>query len=134
MREGRERIEKRSKVPITELSVCGGGAKSDQVMQITADVFNLPVRRPKVIEASGLGVAILAAVGSGFYPDIKTAAREMTSVGNVFNPNPKHVIIYDELYKKVYSKTYRRLRPLYKVIQAVTGYPEIPGKITKGHG
>lgn len=128
MREGRERIEKRSKVPITELSVCGGGSKSDQVMQITADVFNLPVRRTKVSEASGLGAAILAAVGSGFYPDIETAAREMTNVGSVFEPNSKSVKIYDELFKKVYSKTYRRLRPLYRVIQAVTGYPEIPGK------
>ena len=129
MREGRERIEKRSKVPITELSVCGGGSKSDQVMQITADVFNLPVRRLGVVEASGLGAAILAAVGSGFYPDIETAAREMTSVGSVFEPNPESVKIYDELYKKVYCKTYRRLRPLYRAIQAVTGYPEIPGKI-----
>ena len=128
MREGRERIEKRSKVPITELSVCGGGSKSDQVMQITVDVFNLPVRRTKVSEASGLGAAILAAVGSGFYPDIETAAREMTNVGSVFEPNSKSVKIYDELFKKVYSKTYRRLRPLYRVIQAVTGYPEIPGK------
>ena len=129
MREGRERIEKRSKVQITELTVCGGGSKSDQVMQITADVFNLPVRRPRVIEASGLGAAILAAVGSGLYPDIKTAVRKMTNVGRVFEPNPKSVKIYDELFKKVYSKTYRRLRPLYRVIQAVTGYPEIPGKI-----
>ncbi len=129
MREGRERIEKRSKVPITELSVCGGGSKSNQVMQITADVFNLPVRRLGVVEASGLGAAILAAVGSGFYPDLETAAQEMTSVGSVFEPNPKSVKIYDELYKLVYSKTYMKLRPLYKVIQAVTGYPEIPGKI-----
>lgn len=126
MREGRERIEKRSKVPITELSVCGGGSKSDQVMQMTADIFNLPASRPRVTEASGLGAAILAAVGSGLYPDIETAVQEMTCIGSVFEPDPKSVNIYEELFKKVYSKTYPRLRPLYRVIQSVTGYPEIP--------
>lgn len=129
MREGKERIEHRSKVPIRELSVCGGGAQSDQVMQITADVFNLPARRLKICEASGLGAAILAAAGSGLYRNLETATREMAGSGRVFEPNPEAVRIYDQLFKKVYAHTYRKLQPLYRAIQAVTGYPEIPGRL-----
>src|SRR5205814_1703973 len=69
LREGKERTEKRSGVPIRELRVAGGGSQSDAAMQITADVFGLPASRPHVYEASGLGAAIDAAVGVGIHPD-----------------------------------------------------------------
>ncbi|HEV8268692.1 MAG TPA: FGGY-family carbohydrate kinase, partial [Thermoanaerobaculia bacterium] len=78
LREGKERTEKRSGVPIRELRVAGGGSQSDAAMQITADVFGLPASRPHVYEASGLGAAIDAAVGVGMHPDFKTAVKAMT--------------------------------------------------------
>jgi sugar (pentulose or hexulose) kinase len=61
--EGMERTQKRSHIPITALRVAGGGSQSPGVMQITADIFGLPVTRPHVYEASGLGAAIDVAVG-----------------------------------------------------------------------
>ena len=47
----------------TRVRVSGGGSQSDAAMQITANVFNLPCERPHFYETSGLGAAILAAVG-----------------------------------------------------------------------
>ncbi|MHB8156034.1 MAG: FGGY-family carbohydrate kinase [Desulfocucumaceae bacterium] len=126
VREGRDRIQKRSGVPVKELYVCGGGSKSEHMMQITADVFGIPAARPAVYEASGLGTAILAAWGVGLHPDLKTAVREMTRVGRVFEPNPGAVKVYDRLYRSVYLKMYPKLLPLFREIQAATGYPEIP--------
>jgi sugar (pentulose or hexulose) kinase len=123
VREGRERIEKRAGVAVKELYVCGGGSKSDQMMQITADVFGIPAARPSVYEASGLGAAILAAVGAGLHADLKTAVGEMTGRGRVFDPGPEAVQLYDRLYRKVYLKMYRRLLPLFRDIQSVTGCP-----------
>ncbi|WP_347490097.1 FGGY-family carbohydrate kinase [Desulfoscipio sp. XC116] len=128
VRDGRERIEKRTKVPIRELFVCGGGSKSDQMMQITADVFGLPAARTAVYEASGLGAAVLAALGAGLHADLETAVREMTAVGRVFAPHARSVEIYDKLYRKVYRHMYGKLRPLYKAIQYITGYPKKAGR------
>jgi sugar (pentulose or hexulose) kinase len=128
LREGREKIEKKSKTTIRELFVCGGGAKSDLVMQITADVFGLPAMRPNVTETSGLGAAILASVGSGVHPDLATAVKQMTRTGEVFTPNPKTVLVYDALYHKVYLRIYPKLKPLFHAIQKITGYPKVPGK------
>lgn len=116
VREGRERIEKRTKTPVTELFVCGGGSKSDVVMQITADVFNLPAVRPSVYEVSGLGAAVLAVVGAGLQPDLPAAVKEMTGKGQIFNPRPGIVKIYDELYRKVYRRMYGKMLPLYRSI------------------
>lgn len=123
MREGRERIEKRTKVQVKELFVCGGGSRSDQMMQITADIFGLPAARPAIYEASGLGAAILGAVGAGLHPDLSSAVREMTDTGKVFEPDRENVDTYDRLYREIYHKIYGKLRPLYKSIQNITKYP-----------
>ena len=123
LREGRERIEKRSGVPITSLRVSGGGSQSDAAMQLTADIFGLPTARPHVYETSGLGAAIDAAAGLKLHPDFDTAIAAMTRISRVFEPQQDHQKIYDELYRRVYRQMYRRLQPLYKEIQRITGYP-----------
>ena len=123
LREGKERIEKRGGEKITRVRVAGGGSQSDAAMQITANIFNLPSERPHLYETSGLGAAILGAVGVGLHPDFPTALKAMTRVGRVFEPEPEHVKTYEQLYSKVYCKMYQRLQPLYHDIREITGYP-----------
>ncbi|HSJ57663.1 MAG TPA: FGGY-family carbohydrate kinase [Anaerolineae bacterium] len=123
LREGKERTERRSHVPITELRVAGGGSQSRAALQVTADVFGLPASRPHTYEASGLGAAIDAAVGLGLHRDFDTAVREMTRVRDTFEPDARNREIYDALYERVYKKMYGRLQPLYEEIRAITGYP-----------
>jgi sugar (pentulose or hexulose) kinase len=125
LREGAERIEKRSGVKIKTLRVSGGGSQSDRVMQITADVFGLKAERPHTFETSGLGAAIDAAVGLGLHPDFETAIQKMTRVGDSFMPDPAAQEIYNQLYQQVYKKMYGRLSPLYKAIQKITDYPRL---------
>jgi sugar (pentulose or hexulose) kinase len=126
LREGKERTEQRTRVPITELRVSGGGSQSSAALQLTADVFNLPATRPHTYETSGLGAAIDAAVGLGLHPDFETAIAAMTRVKDVFEPNSAHRELYDGLYERVYKRMYNRLRPLYEEIRRITGYPERP--------
>ena len=47
----------------------------------------------------------------------------MTRVGRVFDPDPQTHALYDALYRRVYLKLYERLKPLYKEIREITGYP-----------
>jgi len=119
LREGKERTERRSKTPITELRVSGGGSQSDAALQLTADIFNLPTGRPHTYETSGLGAAIDAAVGLNLHPDFDTALRAMTRVGRVFEPDPATHATYDALYHRVYKPTYERLRPLYEALRDI---------------
>ncbi len=126
MRAGRERVEARTGTPVTELTLCGGGSRSDLVMQIAADVFGMPARRARCDEASGLGAAILGAVGAGLHRDLDTAVAAMTGVGRAFEPIPENVQRYDELYRAVYRPLYGRLQPLYRAMRRITGYPPLP--------
>lgn len=123
LRDGMEKTEKRSGVKIREIRVAGGGSQSNVAMQLTADIFGLPASKPHVYEASGLGAAIDAAVGLGLHTDFNSAVKEMTRIGQVFEPVPASHEIYDALYKKVYSRMYKQLKPLYEDIRKITGYP-----------
>ena len=81
LREGKERLEKRTGTPINRLVVSGGGSQSDSAMQITADIFGLPAARPHLYETSGLGAAMIAAVGLGLHTDFVAAVSSMTRFG-----------------------------------------------------
>ncbi|KLU59477.1 xylulose kinase [Peptococcaceae bacterium CEB3] len=127
IRDGLERIEKKSGVPVREVYVSGGGSRSRLVMQITADVLGLPAIRSGTEQTSGLGAAILAATGLGWYSDLSSAVRSMTHSGEIFQPQTDAVRLYDQFYRRVYLHMYPRLRPLYRVVQRITGYPLLQG-------
>lgn len=124
LREGKERIEKRSGSPVKTLRVAGGGSRSNAAMQLTADIFGMPAGRPGTPEASGLGAAMVAAAGLGLYPSVATAAEGMAATPEVFQPERESSALYNELYHDVYRPMYRRLAPLYRNIRRITGYPE----------
>jgi len=48
----------------------------------------------------------------------------MTRVETTFLPTSKNVTLYEQLYQQVYKKMYQQLKPLYKKIKEITGYPE----------
>lgn len=122
IREGKEKIEGKTGIPMKEMYICGGGSKSNQAMQITADVLNIEVRRPSEFETAGLGAAILTAVGTKVYENIDIAIKEMTSVKEVFTPNEIARDIYNEMYTTIYTKMYRRVKPLYSQIKRITEF------------
>jgi sugar (pentulose or hexulose) kinase len=123
MRAAKEHLEKRSGVKITEIKVAGGGAQSDAVMQITADVLGMKVSRPQIYEASALGAAINAAVGIKVYANYQSAIKAMTRMGKTFEPDALNHALYDKLYRQVYCDMYKQLKPLYEHIRAITNYP-----------
>jgi len=124
LREGKERIEKVSKTKILQLAVSGGASQSDEICQIAADIFNLPVVRGRTSETSALGAAVVTAFGTGYFNSLDEAVHEMVNLQDEFLPNQSHVKTYDQLYKKVYKRMYKKLEPFYHEIREITGYPE----------
>lgn len=123
LREGAERTAGRTGVPLTSLRLAGGGSQSEAAVQLTADVFGLPVARAHTHETSGLGAAMDLAVGLGWHADVPAAAAAMGRIGEVRDPDPATHAIYDDLFRSVYRPMYDRLKPLYREIRRITGYP-----------
>lgn len=122
--DGFHRIQKAGRCRPERVAVSGGASESDEICQITTDIFNLPLVRGHTSETSGLGAAIAAAVGAGVHPSFQTAIEHMVTYEKVFEPDPRNAALYHELYTRVYAKIYDALMPLYKEIREITGYPE----------
>ena len=68
------------------LRIDGGMVANDWLAQDLADMLDLVVERPAVIETTALGAAMLAAVGAGLYADLPQAARAMGGEVTRFEP------------------------------------------------
>lgn len=57
-----------SGAPLDVLRVDGGAAQNDWLMQFQADVLDVPVERPDLVETTALGAAGLAGIAAGVWP------------------------------------------------------------------
>jgi glycerol kinase len=79
-------MEQDLKQPLTGLRVDGGAAANDLLMQFQADVLGKEIVRPKMLETTALGAALLAGLGVGMWSgldDLKSA----WAVDRVFAPS-----------------------------------------------
>jgi glycerol kinase len=58
-----------SGIQLTELRVDGGACANNLLMQMQADLLQVPVVRPKVTETTSFGAAYLAGLAVGFWKD-----------------------------------------------------------------
>lgn len=117
LREGLEHFEKKNRQSINDVRVCGGGAQSDIVCQITADIMGKPVTRVQTIETGSLGAAIAGFLAIGVYKNAEEAIRAMVHSKDVFEPNQKTHEIYDYYFYDCYLKLYPSLKDVYTSIK-----------------
>ena len=53
------------------LRVDGGASANNLLMQIQTDLLEVPISRPRIIETTALGAALLAGLGAGLYADLE---------------------------------------------------------------
>ncbi|HMB55638.1 MAG TPA: glycerol kinase GlpK [Arenimonas sp.] len=61
--------------PLTDLRVDGGAAANDQLMQIQSDFSGLSLQRPRMLESTALGAAMLAGLGVGLWSGTEELRR-----------------------------------------------------------
>ena len=113
LRSGKARIERRTKTPITCIRLSGGGAQSDQVAQIMADVLNLPVERYDDCEASGRGAAMVGAAAVGWYSSVEAACLAMAGEAERLEPNQQTAEWYSNIHEQTYSRLYPKLKSIF---------------------
>jgi L-ribulokinase len=87
------------------IALGGVAKKSPFVMQVVADVLNMPIKVARSEQACALGSAMAAAVASGVYENTAEAQKYMGGgIETEYHPNPENVEKYNLLYQK-----YRRL-------------------------
>ncbi len=124
LREGLEKIEKAGRVNIDWIGISGGATQSEEICQITADIFGRTLRAGETFETASLGAAILVAVGTNLYPTTQAAVEGMVRYGRIYTPRPEPAALYERLYQKVFKQIFPKLNPLFEEIRAQLNYPE----------
>jgi xylulokinase len=100
-------------VTIEALTAVGGGAKSEQWLQIKADILGRPVQTLVVREAACLGAAILAGTAAGVYASVEDGVAQTVRPRTTFRPDPERSGRYAEKFG-VYQQVYPALSPINK--------------------
>lgn len=82
------------------LLLTGGGAHSDFIRTLQAEVFGMPVCRVNREEGPAYGAALLAAVGAGAYPDLAAAAAATLTRTSLEVPDAAASAAYDDAYRR----------------------------------
>nr|WP_321485429.1 ribulokinase [uncultured Draconibacterium sp.] len=86
------------------IALGGVAKKSKLVMQIVADVLDMPIKVARSEQACALGTAMAAAVAAGVYENLGEAQAKMGGGFEMeYHPIPENVEKYKELYEK-YNK------------------------------
>ena len=103
----------RQEMEITSLNVIGGLAKGDPVRHALADIYGVQVRRLNWLdEATSMGAAVAAGVGTGVLPDF-TAIHRFIQVDDVVEPDRDNHQKYETL-KKLFDQSYFALLDTYR--------------------
>lgn len=108
------------------LIVSGGGAASDLLMQILADVAGVPTARNEVTGAAALGAAICAAQAAGLYADAHEAAAHMVKRRAVFTPDPARGRVYARLNDGAYRGLAVLLEPALRALAGAVEDEPLP--------
>lgn len=71
--------------PLKELRVDGGASQNDMLMQFQADILNVPVLRPKMLESTAWGAAAMAGLKAGVFTDLSEISASW-QLDRVFEP------------------------------------------------
>ena len=94
-------------IKFSEIFATGGiSLKDPMLMQICADVFNLPIYCLATTQATALGSAIYGAVAAGIYDDIIIASNKMASpIATIYYPKKDNHEEYEKIYQQ-YKKLF----------------------------
>ncbi|MDY0075118.1 MAG: glycerol kinase GlpK [Acholeplasmataceae bacterium] len=93
-------MEEDTKIPITSFKVDGGATVNKFLMQFQADILNLRVDQPKILETTALGAAYLAGLATGYWKTVDDI-RSSWQLENSYTPN------MNELTRESYIKGWK---------------------------
>ena len=101
------------KVPVEEVRLGGGGARSKVWRQIQADIYGREVKTVEAEEGAAYGAALLAGVAAGAWPSVDAAGDAVVRIASSIGPDAASVNLLDRQYQK--------FRKIYPAMRKITG-------------
>jgi len=107
-------------VPVEQIRLSGGGARSPLWRQIQADIFGHRVETVQTEEGAAFGAALLAGVGAGWWKTVDEACGAIVRVADSVEFRPDVATLMDKQYEE-----YRRLYPALHSVYSKHSYASI---------
>jgi xylulokinase len=118
LRQNLELVEQHASLKVQTVVVSGGAARLQTWNRIKADVLSKRIVTQKSPHAGILGIAVLAAVATGVYPTIESAAESMIHTAALLEPRedlrPRANRMFD-----IYKRSYPALRDIFTDLSAI---------------
>ncbi|HYW70922.1 MAG TPA: FGGY-family carbohydrate kinase, partial [Pyrinomonadaceae bacterium] len=106
-------IFKTMNVPVQEVRLGGGGARSTLWRQIQADIYGQPVSIVEAEEGAAYGAALLAGVGVRAWVSVDEACNSVVRIKSETEPVGESVDVLERQYQ-IFRRIYPALRPLHQ--------------------
>ncbi|MFV0441952.1 MAG: xylulokinase [Planctomycetaceae bacterium] len=107
-------------IPVKEIRLSGGGARSPFWRQMQADIYGKPVCTINAEEGPAYGVALLAATGTGRYKNVVEACKATIQVVSETKPIAENKKAYNNFYPQ-YGSLYQSLKGNFSEIADLVG-------------
>lgn len=105
-------------VQFSEITAIGGGIRSNLLSQIMADIYEVDVIRPKVLEeATSFGAAVAGGVGVGIFKGFHDV-KKMVEISDRIKPIHANSNKYMEMYP-VFKNAYQSLTDIYTQLSKI---------------
>jgi xylulokinase len=119
LRDGFELMKAAGLAGISQVRITGGGARSPLWRRILADVLGAELVTVNTTEGAAYGAALLAATGTGSFPDVESACAAAIQATGSTTPGPASRV-YRQMYP-LYRELYPALRPTFNAMARVAG-------------
>src|SRR5690606_5255653 len=108
-------------IPVKEIRLSGGGARSESWRQLQADVYGQQVVTINAGEGPAFGAALLAAAGTGAYKDVVQACSETISITTRTKSNASARKAYEAahpVYQQLYNSPKADFRAIHDLVHS----------------
>lgn len=108
LKDSQHLMQKVAQKQFNKIISVGGGSKNPHWLQMQADIFATPIYTLKADEGPGMGAAMIAAVGLGWFDSMTSCNEVFVQYGKVIQPIVENVEKYQLMYaeyRKVYDAT-----------------------------
>jgi xylulokinase len=120
LRENIEVLQRITETRPSEIVVIGGTNQNLLMRKVKANITGYPITSHEIPEASAVGAALLAAVGTGIVASYQEAPKLLNYPLRVIEPDPFRVNHYNSLYNEAYLPAKSRLTEIIKVLSDQT--------------
>ncbi len=99
------------RLPVHQIRITGGGARSPLWRQIFADILEQPITSIAADEGPAFGAALIAGTALGLYPSLTQACAQTVRLGDETQPDPGRAAVYRAQYA-LYRAAYPALRDI----------------------